>query len=122
MLLPARLLLPDVRAEHVREGRRQPVAELGADAAVERLDQRLAVLVVPEADAGRLALLDGPGGGRPLAVVVVQGVDARRQADGELVAGDGPAAGADAVDPLRVAGRLGLGDRVAARAAGSRKT
>ena len=52
------------------------------DAAVEGLDQRLAVLVVPEADAGRLALLDGPGRGRPLAVVVVQGVEARRQVDG----------------------------------------
>ena len=99
------------------ERRRQPVAGLGAGAAaVERLDQRLAVLVVPEADAGCLAPAPRRPGGRPLAEVVVQGVHAGCQVDGELVARDGPAAGADGVDPLRVAGRLGLGDRVRAGA------
>src|SRR5206468_1444014 len=80
------------------------------------LDQRLAILVVPEADTGGLALLDRAGGGGPLAEVVVQRIDAARQAgDGELVSGNGPAGGADGIDALRVAGRLRLGDRVRAR-------
>lgn len=82
-------------------------------AAVEGLDKRLAVLVDPEADAGRLALHDGPGGGRPLAEVVVQGVDALVQTQIELVVRDGAARSADSVDPLGVAGGLSLDDRVA---------
>jgi hypothetical protein len=44
-------------------------------AAVEGQDEGLAVRVVPEADAGRLALLHRPAAAGLLAEVVVQAVD-----------------------------------------------
>ena len=60
----------------------------------------------------------GPLGCRPLAVVVVQAVDPLAELDEELVGhgrGEAAAGRADAVDPLRVAGRLGrLGQVVTA--------
>src|SRR5436309_3260122 len=83
--------------------------------AVEGLDERLAVLVVPEADAGRLAVLDAAAGGRPLPEVVVQAVHSQAQRDGELVGRHEAAArGADTIDALRVAGRLRLGEVIVA--------
>src|SRR5437879_4113738 len=60
----ARQIVPaGTGAEEVRQGGRQPVAELRAGAAVERLDERLAVLVVPEANARGLTAGYGAGGG-----------------------------------------------------------
>jgi hypothetical protein len=99
---------------HERGG--QPVAQLVAGAAaVEGQDERLAVLVVPEADAGRLPLLHRPAAAGPLAEVVVQAVDARGQRDFELVGSNEAAAGrADGIDALEVTGGLGLGEVVSA--------
>jgi hypothetical protein len=103
--------------EQVGPGGGQPVAQLGAGAAaVEGQDEGLPVPVVPEADAGGLPLLDRASAGGLLAEVVVLAVDRHAERDGELVGGRQAAAGrADAVGPLGVAGRLGFGDRVAAR-------
>jgi hypothetical protein len=102
--------------EQVGQGGGQPVALLGAAAAaVEGQDGRLAVVVVPEADAGRLPLLHRPAASGLLAEVVVQAVDLDAERDAELVGGREAAAGrAHNVGPLGVAGRLGLGDGVAA--------
>src|SRR5262249_40596522 len=92
-----------------------PVAELCTRAAaVESPDERLAVLIVPEADAGGLAPADRSRRRRPLAEVVVQGVQARREVQVEYIERDGASGRADAVSSLRVAGRLTLPDRVAA--------
>src|SRR5262249_32518 len=71
----ARQVVGGVGPVHVLEGGCQPVAQLvAAAAAVERQEGRLPFLFVPEADAGRLALLDGAAGRRHLAVIVVEPV------------------------------------------------
>src|SRR5204863_2974603 len=77
--LAGNVIAARIDAKHVRKGERQPVGQLVAGAAVKGLDERLAVLVVPEADAGRLTLLDRAGGGWPLAEVVVQADGVRGQ-------------------------------------------
>src|SRR5262249_20404611 len=90
-------------------------------------DQGLAVLVVPEADAGRLLVLHRSGGRRALAEVVVDAGRAQSSvvllAEGgeelvgprEAAAGD-PRPGAHGVDPLGVPRGLRLGQGVAAGA------
>src|SRR5262249_52871272 len=108
-------------AENVREGGGQPVAELlGGRPAVERLDQGLAVVVVPEADLCGLAARHRAAVDRPLAEVVVDGVNLRGQLDEELIdagnaAGSHAVPGADGVDARVVAGRLRRGDVVVPR-------
>ena len=84
---PARSLPPALGAEDVGQGGRQPVAQLMARAAVDGLDEGLAVLVVPEADASRLPVLNAAASGRLLAVVVVEAVHSLAELDEELVGG-----------------------------------
>src|SRR4051794_31953063 len=98
------------------QGCRQPVAQLGTRPAVERLDQRLSLLVAPEGDPRRLPVRDRPRGRRPLAVVVVQAVHALAQLDEELVARARAPCCPHAVTALWVARWLGLGERVPAGA------
>ena len=65
LFLPARLLLPADAPNMCGKVAASQSPSWVPGAAVEGLDQRLAVLVVPEADPGRLAVLDGPA--RPAA-------------------------------------------------------
>jgi hypothetical protein len=111
--LALQVIAAGASAESVGHRGREPIAELMAGATVESQDQGLAVLVIPEADAGRLAFLNGACGRWLLAKVVVEAVDALGGPDEELVGGHETAsASANGVRPLEVTGRLALGDSV----------
>ena len=106
------------RTVQVGAGRREPVAQLrGGGTAVELVNQGLTVTVVPEADGGSLPVGDGAGGGRSLAEIVVDAVNAGEEVDGaEEIIADRSSGGAQGVLAIEIARWLDLVNLVGSRA------